>query len=288
MDRVRRWVALVALSFFAAGAATHQVLFSRLLGLSKLLSYYPLQVLSNTVEVLLAVCGISVAHGRGARPLRELGLQAPFGRALAFALIATLPMSLGFALGTGFGFRFSLAAVAVGCLIAPFAEEVLFRGFIFRQLYRRAGWGFWPAAITPSGLFALLHVYQARSLGELLGILGITGVGSILFCWVYLRWQDNLWAPIAVHVAMNLWWELFAVAETALGGWFANAARLATVLLGVLLTVFKDRIWPLLPQEVAHVAAAGRPTDRGSAGSGAVQRAGVVLGARTAQPAAAG
>lgn len=135
---------------------------------------------------------------------------------------------------TGFGLRLSWAAILVGCGAAPFADGVLFRGYVFRQLYRRARWPFWAAALTPSALFALLHVYQAVDLLELLGILAVTGIGSVLLCWVFVRRQDNLWAPFAIHALMNLWWELFAVDDTALGGWTANGARLATVALGVL------------------------------------------------------
>jgi hypothetical protein len=48
---------------------------------------------------------------------------------------------------------------------------------------------------------------------------------------------------------MNLWWELFGVAETALGGWIANGARLLTVALAILLTIYKDRIWKPVADE---------------------------------------
>jgi len=58
---------------------------------------------------------------------------------------------------------------------------------------------------------------------------------------------------------MNFWWELFAIDDTALGGWYANGVRLATIALGVLLTVFKDRLWPRLAREDANVAFAATP-----------------------------
>lgn len=48
---------------------------------------------------------------------------------------------------------------------------------------------------------------------------------------------------------MNLWWEVFAVDDTALGGWLANGARLATVVIAVLLTIYKDKFWRPLPSE---------------------------------------
>ena len=50
---------------------------------------------------------------------------------------------------------------------------------------------------------------------------------------------------------MNLWWEVFAVDDTALGGWVANGARLATIIVAVLLTIYKDKIWKPLPSEQA-------------------------------------
>ena len=146
-------------------------------------------------------------------------------------------------------------------MVAPFAEDVLFRAFLFRQLYRRARLGFWLSALIPSVLFAAAHGYQSSNPVELLGIFAVTGLGSLLACWVFLRWQDNLWAVFWLHALMNLWWEVFAVDETALGGWLANAARLATVAVAVLLTIFKDRIWRPLPSEAENVALGTWPSE---------------------------
>lgn len=42
---------------------------------------------------------------------------------------------------------------------------------------------------------------------------------------------------------MNLWWELFGIDDSALGVWIANAARLVTVTVAILLTIYKDRFW---------------------------------------------
>jgi hypothetical protein len=63
---------------------------------------------------------------------------------------------------------------------------------------------------------------------------------------------------------MNLWWEVFAVDDTALGGWLANGARLLTIACAILLTIFKDRFWPPLPHSgegTSHGAASRN--DRG-------------------------
>lgn len=74
-------------------------------------------------------------------------------------------------------------------------------------------------------------------------MVAITALGSVLFSWLFLRWGFNLWVPFWVHALMNLWWDLFAVDETALGGGLANAARILSVLLAIALTLLKGRIW---------------------------------------------
>jgi uncharacterized protein len=96
-------------------------------------------------------------------------------------------------------------------------------------------------------LFAAGHAYQSTHIGELADILAITSAGSILLCWLEQRWNYNLWVIVALHSAMNLCWEVFAVDDTALGGSLANGARFATVSIAILLTIFKDRFWKSLP-----------------------------------------
>jgi membrane protease YdiL (CAAX protease family) len=226
----------------------------RYIGLRRFFQSWIVNGLANILQIILCLFGLSVAHRISLRrTFRELGLRVPVGRALAFASISSLPMLLAFALTSNINPRMSALSIGVGCVIAPFAEEALFRGYMFRQLYRRARWGFWLAALVPSVLFALVHVYQAEGVWELVGIMAITGLGSLLGCWVFMRWQDNLWAVFGLHCFMNLWWEVFAVDGTALGGWLANVARLATVLLAILLTIYKDRIWKPLAIEAQNV-----------------------------------
>src|SRR6266704_1265003 len=156
-------------------------------------------------------------------------------------------MLLAFVATSSINTEMSVLSVGVGCFLAPFAEEVLFRGYMFGQLYRRARFGFWLSALIPSMLFALGHGYQATGILELVGIFAVTGLGSILGCWLFMRWQYNLWVVFGLHSLMNLWWEVFGIDDTALGGWIANGARLLTVALAILLTIYKDRFWEPLP-----------------------------------------
>src|ERR1044071_837375 len=215
--------------------------FLKLIGWKQYISEW-LYVLAirNAFEVGTCVIAVAIMLRFGfKRAVRELGMLAPIGRGLAFAAIATLPMLTTFAFTMPVNPKMTFLTVGVLCFIAPFAEEVLFRGFLFRQLYRRARLGFWVASLFPSVLFAIAHLYQSNDLNELLGIVAITGTGSILFCWLYMKWQDNVWPVFGLHAGMNLWWEVFAVDDTALGGWVSNGARMATIIIAVLLTIYK-------------------------------------------------
>ena len=264
-SRSRNWYAVIAAIVFLIGTNVHDSL--RYAGLRRLFQSWVVNGAANIVQVVLCLCGLSLAHRLGPkRAFRELGLRAPVGRALAFSFIAALPMLLAFAFTSKISTNMSALSLGVGCLIAPFAEEVLFRGYMFRQLYRRARWGFWLSAMVPSLLFALAHVYQAQRLLQLIGILAVTGLGSVVGCWVFMRWQDNLWALVGLHSLMNLWWEIFAVDGTALGGWLANGARLLTVGLAIILTIYKDRIWKPLSIEAQNVETTPDEITKGNSG----------------------
>jgi membrane protease YdiL (CAAX protease family) len=135
----------------------------------------------------------------------------------------------------------------------PLAEEIVFRGYAVGQLVRNAGLALWPAAILSGAVFGLLHLGQAsiRRLpleGEIATVL-IISLGGILFAWLFVRWDFNLWVPFGLHAFMNLWWEVFDVADSPLGGWGANVARLLTVVLAICLTLQRDRIPILRPQK---------------------------------------
>jgi membrane protease YdiL (CAAX protease family) len=82
--------------------------------------------------------------------------------------------------------------VAAAALLAPLAEEAVFRGVLLPAVLRRCGW---PAALTlVSVLFALLHGHLAVALPlAVLGAafsLGLAATGSVL-------------TPIVMHVLFN-------------------------------------------------------------------------------------
>jgi uncharacterized protein len=109
-------------------------------------------------------------------------------------------------------------------------------GFLFRILRI----GFFPAIIVVSILFALGHIYQGEDLNSILGVTLITFIGSLIFGWLYIEWNNNLWVPIGTHILMNFYWSVFDIEATnAIGGWGANIFRFITVVLVLLLTIRK-------------------------------------------------
>lgn len=221
-------------------------------------------LVENLILVALAFGGIfltrKISFGQA---IRELGLRMPVGRALTFGFLATLPMSIGFAFTSGINPKLSFVNILLLTAIFPFIEELFYRGYVFRQLLRRAHWRFGFAVIIPTLIFSLAHWYQAENALELLGVLAITGFGSLLFCWVFMKWKDNLWAAFALHFFMNFWWEIFSVDTNALGDWFANVVRFASVFLCVVLTIYKDRIWKPLSVEDENIKEFGSSASAG-------------------------
>lgn len=196
--------------------------------------YYVPRSLLSVTEIALVALAVGLLRRTGPlRALGELGLRPPAARAAGWALVAVAPMALVFAL------THELAPdpapeLLYGSLLSPLAEEIVFRGFLFGQLWRRAGWGLWPAIAVSSLAFGYGHAEDAGGLVEGLGLLLLTGAGAAVFAWLYARW-DTLAAPLALHVLMNLCWGLWQVGDGALAGWVPFALQATTVVLAIVL-----------------------------------------------------
>jgi membrane protease YdiL (CAAX protease family) len=118
-----------------------------------------------------------------------------------------------------------------------FREEIFFRAFLFGQLFRHVKLGFIPAVVINGLIFGLLHIYQAHSVAESLGIFGITFAGAIWFAWLYMEWEENLWLPIFTHFFMNFYWHIFSTEASAMGGFMLNLPRTLTIALSIYLTI---------------------------------------------------
>jgi membrane protease YdiL (CAAX protease family) len=147
-----------------------------------------------------------------ARPLRLLGLR-PFrpsaiwimlGTLVAYYIAAGLFASLvlkpdqediGGDLGVGNpSIVIAVAAVLMIALLAPVAEELFFRGFLFAGL--RTRWTLWPAALTSGLIFGLVHAPTGITTVVPLAALGVA------LCWLYDR-TGSLWPCVIAHMINN-------------------------------------------------------------------------------------
>ncbi|MGA9854458.1 MAG: CPBP family intramembrane glutamic endopeptidase [Gammaproteobacteria bacterium] len=199
-----------------------------------------LYVTQQLVTLCLCVMFIMLLFRKALlQALRELGLGNNFKTGWLLGLAATLPMPVIFSIvgHASFNAEIALQVIVFG-LFTGFAEETLFRGFAFGLLYRKVHLGFWLSIILPTVFFAAGHLYQVHGILDSLGILAVTGLGSLWFAWLYVRWEYNLWVPIAMHGLMDSWWTVFSASGTALGNTEANLARLLTILLSIVLTLW--------------------------------------------------
>lgn len=113
------------------------------------------------------------------------------------------------------------AAVLV-TVIAPIAEEFLFRGYVFVAL--RNWRGMWPAAIVTGVLFGALHVISSP-VGYLLPL----AVFGLLLCLLYQR-TGSLYPGIALHSINNA--IAFGVSSDVSWSW-----QIAPVALGALAVI---------------------------------------------------
>jgi hypothetical protein len=99
---------------------------------------------------------------------------------------------LSFLAPEGFSWLAFGAILLTGGILAPLAEEIFFRGVLFR--YFDWLWGFWPAALASSFFFGLLH--------RDIAIGGAAFLMGILLAWMYAQ-SRSLWPSIIIHIMNN-------------------------------------------------------------------------------------
>jgi len=146
------------------------------------------------------------------RPLLLLGLR-PFRLSAIWIMLATLVVyyiaaglfaslvlkpdqeDIGGELGVGNpSVVIAVAAVLMIVLLAPIAEELFFRGFVFAGL--RTRWSLWPAAITSGLIFGSVHAPTGITTVVPLAVLGFA------LCWLYDR-TGSLWPCVIAHMINN-------------------------------------------------------------------------------------
>ncbi len=175
--------------------------------------------------------------------LREIGLLANPLTGYAIGLLTAIPLAGLWAVVTFPAL--SPAEVAGTSLLGPVAEEVLFRGLLFRQLVRRGGRRpLWAMAVSAMAFGAAhltryVDIFDGR-LTYVHGVLpyvaefGLTAIGGLLFAWIVYRW-DSLWPAIGVHSCLNLSWQL-TINAAHITSFAATMSRMASVTIACYLT----------------------------------------------------
>ncbi len=91
-------------------------------------------------------------------------------------------------------------------IVVPFAEELFFRGVLYRWL--RNHWKPWAASLASSIVFGLLH-------GEF-SLIVATFVMGVVLAWFYER-SKSLWPSVVIHVVNNSLSILVVYVTTAFG-----------------------------------------------------------------------
>jgi membrane protease YdiL (CAAX protease family) len=185
--------------------------------------------------VFTGVVGVLVV-GSGALTWREMGFTADAGRiagGLATGAIYAAPVVLVTGLFAAFlvqvvgqsppsplpptGSTTGLVLhLLAGAVVAPFAEETLFRGAMLTAWARSTGAR--SAIIRAAILFAAAHALTVggTSFGQAAGTAVVAAAGrlpvALALGWIYVR-TGTIWAPMGLHAAFNA--ILIIVSETA-------------------------------------------------------------------------
>ncbi len=177
--------------------------------------------------------------------IKNLGLYHNPIKAFMIALLFSMPMLLGGSVFFKLNPDLSVSNLIAGSIVIGIVEELFFRGFLFGQLFKYTRLGFISSIVLGAIVFASGHLYQSHDTAELIGIFSVTFMGAVLFAWLFVEWNYNLWVPIFLHALMNLSWHVFEMDPTALGGVLANVFRGLTIALAIVFTIVYKRMQKL-------------------------------------------
>ncbi len=246
-----------------------------------------LEITATAIEELSFVGVAVIVAGLGGRRVRpaQFGLRtAAFWQAVGWIIVLNVSFIAVTAawtaalnnhtkekvldtLGAGHGGLLLVASAILTCVVAPFCEEFLFRGYIFTAL--RNWRGVWPAALITGLVFGLVHGASA----PLVDLLPLAFFGFGL-CLLYWR-TGSLLPGIAAHSLNN------SIAFAGILGWsFGDGLLLIVAALG---NARPDRGPHAVGRADRRPAArrAGRRVRRGG-GCGAAALAGAALRSRAA------
>lgn len=172
-----------------------------------------------------------------------LGVNGNVLKGFGVALLCVAPIYIGFLVFGALNSDTSLAFMLKMSVFPGFAEELVFRAFMFGMLFRYAKTGFFWAVILPALYFGISHIYQGHDVLSSLAAFGVTFIGAVYFSWMYVEWNFNIWVPVWLHVLMNGAWGLFTMegTEVAAGGLISNILRVVSILLAIGVTIWYKR-----------------------------------------------
>lgn len=194
-------------------------------------------LLDNTFAVLVALLLAALLRPHGVGLAASLGLRWNGARGPLCVLLASLACWLGLAaLGTPNTALTALDATMLAVLF-PLAEEVLFRGLGFVLLVKivRGPWAL--LALPQALLFGMVHWLGFGGVeggGLALFVGAVIALGGFIFAWLDHLDGDTLWCGLALHVSMNLAWNVFSLDDAVALGWQATSLRVGTALLAVI------------------------------------------------------
>jgi membrane protease YdiL (CAAX protease family) len=181
------------------------------IGIANLPALHPVLgiFLDAAARLLPPLIALGLLFRRPSHAARVLGLNRPFhARTILglFTLLMIIDQALRALLGGGqstepggglsagdaglWGLAF---AIISACLLAPVAEEVVYRGVLFRSCWNRLG--VLPAAVISSAVFAVLHFYGGYGLASV-AIFGFS-------CALLYAATGSLGSCVALHILYN-------------------------------------------------------------------------------------
>lgn len=180
----------------------------------------------------------------GRRPLREiafgLGLRRPHAPALMWTAVLVLAMAAAILVSAGVrGFSLALVPSAAWFALGIFAqggvaEEVLFRGFLFRRL--RATRPFWRAAWVAAIPFVGVHMLLFLTMDFATALAAVLLAVSLSFplAWLFEASGNSIWPPAIVHAVIQGVPKVVASADAGAGliiTWIAISGTTSWLLL---------------------------------------------------------
>lgn len=176
----------------------------------------PFTIVATIIQgVTFLLTALALARSRGPLRAPDFGLQAIRVKRAAWvtlgvgatyyallvlysSLVHLEPDSTPTKLGANNGDAGIAGLVIAAVLIAPFVEEIFFRGMIFRSL--RNGVGVVAAAVLSGLFFGMLH-WDFATVERLLQVIPLIAFGIALA--LLYAWSGSLWGSIVLHGTNN-------------------------------------------------------------------------------------